>query len=122
MNSKHAIAVLVCLAGCVAASAQQANQLQPKIDSSNRTLTVNAEERVSADADLAILHIGFQTPPSDAKTAYAAGAKISNEVVTALKQAGIPFTVLERGDAVGGVWRSNSYPGAGVDTANEMYS
>jgi len=90
MNGKQFFAAVVCLVGCAAIGAQQANQLQLKIDSTNRTLTVSAEERVTADADLAILHIGFQTPPSDAKTAYAAGAKTSNEVVAALKQAGIP--------------------------------
>jgi 4-hydroxyacetophenone monooxygenase len=51
------------------------------------------------------------------------GAGISGLVMAyRLKQAGIPFTVLERGDTVGGVWRANRYPGAGVDTANEMYS
>jgi uncharacterized protein len=90
MNGKLAFAAVACLACCTVISAQQANQLQLKIDSTNRTLTVSAEERVTADADVAILHVGFQTPPSDAKTAYAAGAKTSNEVVAALKQAGIP--------------------------------
>jgi 4-hydroxyacetophenone monooxygenase len=51
------------------------------------------------------------------------GAGISGMVVAyRLQQAGIPFTVLERGSEVGGVWRDNHYPGAGVDTANEMYS
>ena len=89
MNGKLVLTAVVCLAGSSTISAQQANQLQLKIDSTNRTLTVSADERVTADADLAILHIGFQTPPSDAKTAYAAGAKTSNEVVAALKQAGI---------------------------------
>jgi uncharacterized protein YggE len=92
MNGKQVLAAVVCLAGCTMIGAQQANQLQLKIDSTNRTLTVSAEERVTADADLAILHIAFQTPPSDAKTAYAAGAKTSNEVVAALKQAGISET------------------------------
>jgi uncharacterized protein YggE len=47
---------------------------------------------VTADPEIAILHIGFETQPSDAKIAYAAGAKTSNEIVTALKQAGIPET------------------------------
>jgi 4-hydroxyacetophenone monooxygenase len=51
------------------------------------------------------------------------GAGISGLVMSyRLKRAGIPFTVLERKTEVGGVWRDNSYPGAGVDTANEMYS
>jgi hypothetical protein len=88
MNGKQALTALAFLAG-TAAFAQQANQIQLKIDSSNRTLSVSAEERVTADPDIAVLHVGFQTPPSDAKSAYAAGAKISNEVVSALKQAGI---------------------------------
>jgi uncharacterized protein YggE len=53
---------------------------------------VSAEERVTVDPEVAILHIGFQTQPSDAKSAYAAGAKTSNDIVAALKQAGIPET------------------------------
>jgi uncharacterized protein YggE len=89
MHGKQAIITLALIAGCAAADAQQTTQVQLKIDPTNRTLTVSAEERVTADPDLAILHIGFQTPPSDAKAAYAAGAKTSNEVVAALKQAGI---------------------------------
>ena len=63
------------------------------------------------------------TPRWRDSTASSSSAGISGLVMAhRLKQAGIPFTVLERGDAVGGVWRSNRYPGAGVDTANEMYS
>ncbi|NNL84155.1 MAG: NAD(P)-binding domain-containing protein, partial [Myxococcales bacterium] len=39
-----------------------------------------------------------------------------------LKQLGIPFTVVEKGTHVGGTWRDNRYPGAGVDTPNHLYS
>lgn len=92
MHGKQAIAALALLAGCITAGAQQATQVQLKIEPSNRTLTVSAEERVTADPEIAILHIGFETQPSDAKTAYAAGAKTSNDIVAALKQAGIPET------------------------------
>jgi 4-hydroxyacetophenone monooxygenase len=35
---------------------------------------------------------------------------------------GIPFTIVERGDEVGGTWRDNVYPGAAVDTPNHAYS
>jgi uncharacterized protein len=90
MNAMQATAGIALVVGCVAVGAQQTTQVQLKIEPTNRTLTVSAEERVTADPDLAILHIGFETPPSDAKAAYAAGAKTSNEVVAALKQAGIP--------------------------------
>jgi 4-hydroxyacetophenone monooxygenase len=39
-----------------------------------------------------------------------------------LKEAGIPFTILEKNDELGGTWYENSYPGCGVDTANHFYS
>ena len=81
-----AFAVLAFSMTCVA---QQVGQVQLKVDSSNRTLTITAEERVTAEPDVAVLHIGFLTPPSGAKDAYAAGAKTSNEIINALKQAGI---------------------------------
>lgn len=55
-----------------------------------RTLTVNATESVFVEPDLAILHIGFDTPPEDLKSAYADGARKSNAIVAAVKQAGIP--------------------------------
>ena len=92
MFLKHVFAVAILIAGCAAASAQTASQVQLKIEPANRTLTVSAEERVTADPEIAILHIGFTTLPTDAKSAYAAGAKTSNEIVAALKQAGIPET------------------------------
>jgi hypothetical protein len=46
MNGKQVVSGLLCLASCAGIGAQQANQLQLKIDSTNRTLTVSAEERV----------------------------------------------------------------------------
>lgn len=40
-----------------------------------------------------------------------------------LKRAGIEsFTLIERGDGVGGVWRANTYPGAACDVPSEIYS
>jgi 4-hydroxyacetophenone monooxygenase len=39
-----------------------------------------------------------------------------------LQQAGIPFTILEKSNRLGGIWRDNRYPGAGVDTPNHLYS
>jgi 4-hydroxyacetophenone monooxygenase len=39
-----------------------------------------------------------------------------------LKDAGIPFTILEKNDAVGGTWYENTYPDCGVDTPNHFYS
>nr|WP_271213819.1 NAD(P)/FAD-dependent oxidoreductase [Rhodococcus wratislaviensis]GLK41083.1 monooxygenase [Rhodococcus wratislaviensis] len=38
-----------------------------------------------------------------------------------LKLAGIPFTILEKNDTVGGTWLENTYPGCGVDTPGHLY-
>jgi uncharacterized protein len=82
-------ALLAVLASGFAARAQQIGQPQLKIDSSNRTLTVTATDRITVDPDLAILHIGFETQPGDARSAYADGARASNSILAAVKQAGI---------------------------------
>jgi 4-hydroxyacetophenone monooxygenase len=39
-----------------------------------------------------------------------------------LKRLGVPFTIIEKSAEVGGVWRDNRYPGAGVDTPNHLYT
>ena len=90
MTMLRSLATFAVLASALAAGAQQASQPELKIDSTNRTLTVTANESVDAEPDVAILHIGFETEPSDAKSAYAAGARTSNAIVDAIKQAGIP--------------------------------
>jgi 4-hydroxyacetophenone monooxygenase len=51
------------------------------------------------------------------------GAGISGLIAgVRLREAGIPFVILERNDDVGGVWLTNTYPGAGVDTPSYLYS
>ncbi len=39
-----------------------------------------------------------------------------------LRQAGVPFVVVEKNDDVGGTWLENSYPGCRVDNPNHNYS
>ena len=38
-----------------------------------------------------------------------------------LRQAGVPFVILEKNGGPGGTWWENSYPGARVDVANHLY-
>lgn len=90
MSAKRTIVAMALLAGCTLATAQQVTQPELKIDSTNRTLTVTATGSVSVEPELAILHIGFDTQPEDAKSAYADGARASNAIISAIKQAGIP--------------------------------
>jgi len=52
-----------------------------------------------------------------------AGAGFSGIVMgLRLKQAGIPFVIIEKNDGVGGTWYENTYPGIGVDTPCHFYS
>jgi len=39
-----------------------------------------------------------------------------------LREAGLPFTIIEKNDGIGGSWYENIYPGCGVDTPNHFYS
>jgi uncharacterized protein len=89
MHGFRGFLVTAALCSGLSAFAQLSNQIQLKIDPNNRTLSVSSEERVTAEPEIAVLHIGFITPPSDAKSAYAAGSRASNQIIGAIKQAGI---------------------------------
>ena len=39
-----------------------------------------------------------------------------------LRQAGIPFTIIDRNDGVGGTWQTNRYPGCRVDIPSQYYT
>lgn len=89
MSKRVVLALVLAGAGGTSVVAQQPGQPALKIDPTNRTLTVSAENTVTVDPDVAILHVGFETLPTDAKSAYAAGTTTSNAIIGALKQAGI---------------------------------
>jgi 4-hydroxyacetophenone monooxygenase len=71
-------------------------------------------------------------PQWDTPKLKAAAAKMKVVIVGAgmsglltgirLRQAGIPFEIIEKNPEVGGTWFENSYPGCRVDNANHMYS
>ncbi|MHA6796278.1 flavin-containing monooxygenase [Pseudonocardia bannensis] len=67
----------------------------------------------------------LRTPPlgGDRPRVLVIGAGISGVCIgVALAHLGLPFTIVERNDAVGGTWLENDYPGAGVDTPSHLYS
>ncbi len=94
MTTIWTLAASAVLAAALPLGAQQASQPQLKVDSANRTLTVTADESVSVEPEIAILHIGFETQLGDAKSVYADGANTSNAIISALKQAGIPESAI----------------------------
>ena len=79
------------------------------------------------DDSLASRSLKWRTPPDPATLqgieVVIIGAGMSGLYAgIQLQQAGIPFVILEKNDAVGGTWYENIYPGCGVDTPNHFYS
>jgi len=60
--------------------------------------------------------------PSDLDVIVIGGGVSGICAAVRLGQLGVPYTVLERNDRVGGVWLENRYPAAGVDTPSHLYS
>ena len=90
MKVSKLLTALVMIAAGGIVSAQQPGQPELRIEPANRTLAVSAEEEVSVEPEIAVLHVGFETQTGDAQSVYADGKRISNAVIDALKQAGIP--------------------------------
>ncbi|MDX6286692.1 MAG: 4-hydroxyacetophenone monooxygenase [Frankiales bacterium] len=65
---------------------------------------------------------GPDMPPA-AMTALIIGAGVSGLGAAAhLDQVGIAYTIVDKGENVGGVWQENRYPGCGVDTPSHLYT
>lgn len=61
--------------------------------------------------------------PSDRAEILVVGAGASGVAIGArLGRLGLGYRVVDAANSVGGVWRDNRYPGAGVDTPNHAYS
>jgi hypothetical protein len=80
-------------AACLCLSAAHAQTIQ--VDKNNRTIAVTASDTASAQADLASVSIGFETYAPDAETAYRQGSQLSNAIMDALKNAGVPDESIE---------------------------
>lgn len=66
----------------------QAQTIQ--VNKENRTIAITATDKVTAIADQATLHVGFIAYGPDSNTAYANGSKLSNAIVKALTDTGVP--------------------------------
>ncbi len=76
-------------------------------------------ETVGPGQDAAVARNGGPTPTVAIVGAGFGGLGLG----ITLKRAGIEsFTILEKGDRVGGVWRDNTYPGAACDVPSHLYS
>src|SRR5579864_2734462 len=87
---------LVLLVGTTEAvcAAQMPNQ-GIAVSKENRSIAVTATDSVIVMADVATVHVGFIAYGVDHDSAYAAGSKVSNAVIDALKAAGVPADAIE---------------------------
>jgi uncharacterized protein YggE len=82
-----------CAAALLILCAAGAQTVQ--INKDNRTILVSAVGKATAEADAATVHIGYQVYGPDSAAAYARGSKISNQIIAALTQAGVPKDAIE---------------------------
>lgn len=87
----RSIAVAAVAAGLLATATAQTI----KVDKDNRTIAVTASDKATTDADLAVVHIGFQVFGPDEQSTYSSGSTISNAIVSALKKSGVPDKAIE---------------------------
>ena len=85
-------ALAALLVACLPASLR-AQSIE--VTKENRTVSVTATERVIVTADMATVHIGYITYGRDRDTAYGAATKLSNSIIAALTDSGIPSDSIE---------------------------
>ena len=95
-NTSRSFLLLVLLAGLGSIAWGQCNtnccnQNCPE----RRTISVTGTAQVTADADLAVVRVGYKLFGPDAKTAYDHATEVSNAIMDALTATGIPKTAIE---------------------------
>jgi uncharacterized protein len=87
----HVIVVLAGLAGLGSLVYSQCNQNCPE----RRTISVSGSAEAAADADLAVVRVGYKLYGPDAKAAYATALDTSNAIMQALTGSGIQKSAIE---------------------------
>lgn len=66
-----------------------------EVNKDNRTVAVTATEHVTVPADIATVHVGYITYGRDRDTTYANATKLSNTIIQALTDSGVPADSIE---------------------------
>ncbi len=72
-----------------------ANAQTIQIGKDNRTIAITATDKVTAQADMATVHIGFIAYGPDSDWAYATGSRISHAIIDAVTSADVPADAIE---------------------------
>jgi hypothetical protein len=95
-NLSRCIALLVALTGLGSIASAQANQnCYNQNCPERRTISVTGTALVTADADLAVVRVGYKLYGADAKNAYDHASEVSNAIMDALTASGFAKTAIE---------------------------
>jgi hypothetical protein len=87
----RAVLFVVTLCALVPAGWAQCNDNCPE----RRTISTSGTGAVTADADMAVVRVGYKLYGPDAKTVYAAALEASNSIMSALTSSGVPKDSIE---------------------------
>jgi uncharacterized protein YggE len=90
---KRGVLLLIGLAGLGTYAWAQTNQSCNCPE--RRTISAPGTAQVTADADLAVVRVGYKLYGPDAKTSYERATEVSNAVMNALAASGIPKSAIE---------------------------
>lgn len=91
MKARYAVAIV--LGALVWAGDAGAQQIQ--INKENKTIAITTSDEAEALADTAVLTVGFHIYGKDQDSTYADASRISNDIMAALKAAGVPKEAIE---------------------------
>lgn len=89
-------AVWVAVTATICGSIAAAQTIQ--VDKNNRTIAITATDKATAEADIAVVTVGFQIYAPDAPAAYSQGSQLSNAIMDALKKVGVPDKAIQSAD------------------------
>jgi hypothetical protein len=92
-NLSRWFVLLVVLAGLGSLASPQCNGNQNCPE--RRTISVNGTALVTADADLAVVRVGYKLYGADAKNAYDRATDVSNAIMSGLTASGIAQSAIE---------------------------
>jgi len=90
MNTVRIATLALCVSLAIPARAQTI-----QVNKDNRSIAITATDKVTAIADMATVHVGFIAYGPDSDAAYANGSRISNAIVKALKDSGVPAAAIQ---------------------------
>jgi uncharacterized protein YggE len=92
-TARRSLVLLTVLVAAALANAQ--TDSSSVIAKGIRSIAITATDRVTHQADVATVHIGYELYGPDQPAAYASASQASNAIVSALRSAGVPSDTIE---------------------------